>query len=110
MGNDSRMPRGGVGEFLPPVHGKGFGLKIVRRKTEDGRRNENFWNEARSIHFYCASVRFLSGGMKIPLAAHYYQGCPQGRCCESRCEVRREGCCFQGCREEARREEGRQDG
>ena len=72
MGSTGKANRGGVGEFIPPRRKDGFGLKVVRLLDEDGRRNENFWNEARSIHRYCASVRFLGGAMKIPLAAHYY--------------------------------------
>ena len=72
MDEKRKAPAGGVGEFLPSRLSNGFGLKIVRLRSENGLRNDNFWNEARSIHFYCASVRFLAGSMKIPLAAHYY--------------------------------------
>lgn len=63
---------GGVGEFIPPRSRFGFGLKVVRLLDKSGRRNVNFWNEARSIHRYCASVRFLAGILKIPLTPHYY--------------------------------------
>ena len=72
MVTDHHASRGGVGAFLPPSSPDGFGLKVVRLLDKNGERNENFWNEARSVHRYCASVRFLAGLMKIPLTAHYY--------------------------------------
>lgn len=72
MDSEQRTFRGGIGEFLPPSNNWGFGLKIVRLMSDSGERNDSFWKEALSIHFYCSSVRFLAGCMKIPLAAHYY--------------------------------------
>ena len=72
MNINLRTNAGGVGEFYPPRSGHGFGLKVVRLLDKDGHRNRNFWNEAKSIHRYCAQVRFLAGTMKIPLAVRYY--------------------------------------
>lgn len=71
MTSRQRTNTGGVGEFYPPCSGHGFGWKVVPLQ-ESGHRNRNFWNEAKSIHQYCAQVRFLSGSLKIPLAVHYY--------------------------------------
>ena len=72
MDADHHAKSGGAGEYLPPRDGGSFGLKVVPLLDKNGELNENFWNEARSVHRYCASVRFLAGTMKIPLAAHYY--------------------------------------
>ena len=66
-----RTNTGGGGKFYPPRSGHGFGRKVVPL-LEGGHRNRNFWNEAQSIHRYCAQVRFLPGSLKIPLAVHYY--------------------------------------
>lgn len=64
--------RGGIGEFLPPVQKRNFGLKIVRLKNNDNFEPDKFWGEARSIRTYGASIRFLASASKVPLSERYY--------------------------------------
>lgn len=63
------MLEGGVGKFLRGKHF--FGLKVVSLK-KNGSYNENFWNEAKSLHCYGSSVRFLAGVLKVPFTPQYY--------------------------------------
>lgn len=61
---------GGVGAVLA-TGDPCFGIKIVARSIDiDGAKS--FWSSCKSIHAWTASIRFVSGCVKIPFAIRYW--------------------------------------
>ena len=67
------LGEGGVGSVLSGFNSAahGFCLKIVQRSCAP-KENKTFWNAAKSIQAWTASIRFNAQFVKLPLAQQYW--------------------------------------
>ena len=67
------LGEGGIGSVLSGFNSAahGFCLKIVQRSC-DPKENKTFWNAAKAIQAWTASIRFNAQFTKLPLAQQYW--------------------------------------
>lgn len=63
---------GGIGAVLEGERLFGYNLKIVSYSAADGKINECFWSEAKSVSLYNSVARDIQGCIKCPIPAYYW--------------------------------------